>query len=53
MCSSGIPVEAMTKDHLSASTSSSSVVSCLRLRFTSSLFYSTYCVLDIHGQAWQ
>ena len=46
MCSSGIPVEAMAKDDASASTSSSSAVSCLRLRFTSSLFYS--CV----GWTW-
>ena len=41
MCSSGIPVEAMAKDYASASTSSSSAVSCLWLRFTSSLFYSS------------
>ena len=41
MSSSGIPVEAMAKDHLSASTSSSSAISCLQLRFTTSLFYSS------------
>ena len=42
MCSSGIPVEAMAKDNLSASTSSSIAVSCLWLRFTSTLFYSSW-----------
>ena len=41
MCSSGIPVETMAKDYPSASTSSSCAVSCLPLRFTSSLFYSS------------
>ena len=41
MCSSGIPAEAMAKDYPSASTSSSCAVSCLPLRFASSLFYSS------------
>ena len=50
MCSSRILVESMAKDHLSASTSSSSAVSCLRLRFTSSWVNSS---VGCHVQVWQ